>query len=156
MAEAGSIPAVLAIPALGTWSTAEHREPDEWRHSRPVLGGGGGATPLLYSTHTSAGLVVTRDASILTGGGTNYLGTVANIPVFGAAALTNQAIVCSRVLLRAVSYAVVHGLDDIADFDFVEGVEPEKSRVVVKVAQRIEWGEDVFVEFDLRGAAGQD
>ena len=53
-------------------------------------------------------------------------------------------------MLRAISYAVVHGLDDIADFEFVEGEEPEKSRVRVKVAQRIEWGDDVFVEFDLR------
>ena len=108
----------------------------------------------LYLTggHTPAGLGVTRDASIPTGGGTNYLGTVANIPVYGTAALTNQAILCSGGLLRAISYAVVHGFDDIADFDFVEGEEPEKSRVRVKVAQRIEWGDDVFVEFDLRRA----
>jgi hypothetical protein len=108
----------------------------------------------LYLTggHTPAGLAVTRDASIPTGGGTNYLGTVGNIPVYGTAALTNQAILCSGGLLRAISYAVVHGLDDIADFDFVEGEEPEKSRVRVKVAQHIEWGDDAFVEFDLRRA----
>jgi hypothetical protein len=99
---------------------------------------------------TAAGLNVTRDASIPSGWGSGYLGTIEGIPVYGTQALTKQAILCSGKLLRAIGYGVVHGLDDIADFAFVEGADPEKSQVRLKVAQRIEWADDVFVEFNLR------
>jgi hypothetical protein len=103
----------------------------------------------LSGGQTPSGLNVTREASIPTGGGTNYLGTVEGILVYGIQR-TKQAILCPRNLLRSISYAVVHGLDDIADFTFVDGEDPEKSKVRLKVAQRIEWADDSFVEFDLR------
>jgi hypothetical protein len=104
----------------------------------------------LSGGQTPSGLNVKRDASIPSGGGTNYLGTVEGILVYGTQALTKQAILCSGQLLRSIGYAVVHGLDDIADFTLVEGEDPENSRVRLKVAQRIEWADDVFVEFVLR------
>jgi hypothetical protein len=104
----------------------------------------------LSGGQTPSGVNVTREAAIPTGGGTNYLGTVKGILVYGTQGLSTQAILCSGQLLRSISYAVVHGLDDIADFTFVEGEDPEKSRVRLKVAQRLEWADHTFVEFDLR------
>jgi hypothetical protein len=56
---AGASPATPAVPALGTGRTAEQWEPDEWRRSRLVLGGGGGAIPLLYSTYWSPNALAT-------------------------------------------------------------------------------------------------
>ena len=82
--------------------------------------------------------------------GTGYMGTVEGIPVYIAQVLTQQAILCSGCVLRIITYGVVHGRDDIADFSFVDGDDPQKSRVRLKFGQRIEWADDVFVEFTLR------
>jgi hypothetical protein len=103
----------------------------------PTLGGG------------PAGLSVHRDAATPSGGGTGYMGTVEGIPVYSAQVLTQQAILCSGCLLRAITYGVVHGRDDIADFFFVDGADPQESRVRLKFGQRIEWADDVLVEFTL-------
>lgn len=96
------------------------------------------------------GLNVSRDAEMPSGGGTGYLGTVEGIPIYSAQVLTQQAILCSRRLLRAITYGVVHGRDDIADFSFVDGDDLKRSRVRLKFGQRTEWADDVFVEFTLR------
>ncbi len=94
-----------------------------------------------------AGLHVKRDATMPSGGGTGYLGTVEGIAVYRAQAQAQQAILCSGRLLRAITYGVVHGRDDIADFSFVDAADLNKSRVRLKFAQHIEWADDVFVEF---------
>ena len=93
-----------------------------------------------------AGLNVNRDTTIPSGG-TGYMGTVEGIPVYIAQVLTQQAILCSGCLLRTITYGVIHGREDIADFSFVDGDDPQSSRVRLKFAQRIEWADDVFVEF---------
>lgn len=93
-----------------------------------------------------AGLNVNRDTTIPSGG-TGYMGTVEGIPVYIAQVLTQQAILCSGSLLRTITYGVIHGREDIADFSFVDGDDPQRSRVRLKFAQRIEWADDVFVEF---------
>jgi hypothetical protein len=97
-----------------------------------------------------AGSNVHRDAAMPSGGGTGYMGTVEGIAVYAAQVLTQQAILCSSNLLRAITYGVVHGRDDIADFSFVDGDDPQSSQVRLKFGQRIEWADDVLVEFTLR------
>jgi hypothetical protein len=52
-----------------------------------------------------AGLNVNRDAAMPSGGGTGYMGTVEGIPVYSAQVLTQQAILCSGCLLRAITTA---------------------------------------------------
>lgn len=96
------------------------------------------------------GLNTNRDAAMPSGGGTVYIGTVEGIPVYSAQGLTELAILCSGRLLRAITYGVVRGRDDIADFSFVDGDDLQKSRIRLKFGQRIEWADDVFVEFTLR------
>jgi hypothetical protein len=104
----------------------------------PIQGGG------------PAGFNVKHDAAMPSGGGTGYMGTIEGISVYIAQALTQQAILCSGRLLRAITYGVVHGRDDIADFSFVDGGDLQNSRVRLKFAQHTEWADDVFVEFTLR------
>jgi hypothetical protein len=97
-----------------------------------------------------AGLNTRGDTAMPSGGGTAYMGTIDGIHVYTAQGLTQQAILCSGRLLRVISYGVVRGRDEIADFSFVDGDDLQKSRVRLKFAQRIEWADDVFVEFTLR------
>lgn len=95
------------------------------------------------------GVNVTHDAAIPSGGGAGYMGTLEGIHVYSIQGLTQLAILCSGRLLRAITYGVVHGRDDIADFSFVDGENPEESVVRLRFGQRIEWADDVFVEFAL-------
>jgi hypothetical protein len=96
-----------------------------------------------------AGFTVTRNAAMPSGGGTGYMGSIESIPVYSAQVLRGHAILCSGCLLRTIAYGIVHGQDDIADFSFVDGDDLERSQVQLKFAQRLEWADDVFVEFLL-------
>jgi hypothetical protein len=51
--------------------------------------------------------------------------------------------------LRTVTYGVVHGAHDVANFEFIANDEPGQSRIRLRFSQRTEWADDVFVEFDL-------
>jgi hypothetical protein len=95
-----------------------------------------------------AGFAVTHEATTPSGGGAGYLGSVNGIPVFSAN-LSNRALLCSSYLLRVINYGIVHAPNDVVDFSFVDNDDLEKSRVQVKFAQRLEWADDVFVEFTL-------
>jgi hypothetical protein len=97
-----------------------------------------------------AGMTVTREQQMPSGGGTGYLGSLDGIPVYSSQIFVDRAVLCSSRLLRAISYGVVHGTQDVADFEFIPNEEPEKSRIRLRFAQRSEWRDDVFVEFDLR------
>lgn len=97
-----------------------------------------------------AGMTVTHEQGMPSGGGTGYLGSVEGIPIYSSPIFTDRAVLCSSRLLRTVTYGVVHGTQDVADFEFIANDDPERSRIRLKFAQRTQWADDVFVEFDLR------
>ncbi len=99
------------------------------------------------------GFEITKVANVPSGGGTSYMGTIEGVHVYSCNAMSDKALLCSRRFLRGISYGIVHGRSDVVDFWFVEGEDPEKSRVRLKLAQRIEWADDVLVEFDIAGIA---
>jgi hypothetical protein len=115
----------------------------------PIAGIGEEVTNALIMTKMLAEMNVSRDAAMPTGGGTGYLGTVGGVAVYGAQIPASTAFLCSGSLVRTISYGVVHGRDDVADFSFVDSVDPEKSQVRLKFAQRIEWASEAFVEFTI-------
>ena len=94
-------------------------------------------------------MTVTHEQQIPSGGGTTYMGSVEGIPVYSSQIFNNRAVLCSSLLLRAVTYGVVHGAQDVVDFEFIANDEPEQSRIRLKFAQRTQWADDVFVEFNL-------
>lgn len=99
------------------------------------------------------GFEITKVTGMPSGGGTGYMGTIEGIHVYSFNAMRDSAVLCSRHLLRGISYGIVHGGSDIVDFWFVESEDPETSQVRLKFAQGIEWADDVFVEFDIAGIA---
>ena len=94
---------------------------------------------------------IIRAANVPSGGGTAYLGTIEGIHVYSTHMMETSAILCSRRLLREISYGIVRGANDIVDFWLVESENPEASQVRLKFAQLIHWADYVFVEFDLAG-----
>jgi hypothetical protein len=103
------------------------------------------------------GFYLSREAGLPTGGGgTGYLASIEGIPVYAARILGMQAILCSRLMIRTIDYGGVDGKDEIVDFTFVDGEDAEKSQVRIQIAQRVNWSDDVFVEFELRVSSSQD
>lgn len=100
-----------------------------------------------------AGMTIDRDQQMPSGGGVGYLGSIEGLPVYSSQIFIDRAVLCSSRLLRSITYGVVHGTQDVADFEFIISDEPERSRIRLKFAQRTEWADDVFVEFDLRESA---
>jgi hypothetical protein len=115
----------------------------------PYNGIGEEVTNALIMSKPLVGLQVSRDTARPSGGGSGYLGSIGAIAVYGAQISSRTALLCSGSLVREICYGVVHGKDDLGDFSFVDGVDPEKSQVRIKFAQRIQWATDVFVEFAL-------
>ena len=93
--------------------------------------------------------LASRVADMPSGEGIGYLGTIEGIHIYNAIVLTDRAILCSGLLLQQIDYGVVHGTEDIVDFNFIESDDPRKSGVRLKFAQRVNWSDDVFIEIRL-------
>lgn len=96
-----------------------------------------------------AGLNVTHDQGMPSGGGTGYLGSVEGIPVYSSAAVGERAVLCSSRIIRRILYGTVHGTRDVADVELLHSDDPERSFVRLKFAQEVQWSEDILVQFDL-------
>ncbi|HUC51997.1 MAG TPA: hypothetical protein VMA30_21630 [Xanthobacteraceae bacterium] len=109
---------------------------------------------LITGSGEVAGIEVKRADDIPSGGGPAYIGTIDGVHVYSWS-VTDAAILCSRHLLRGIKYGTVHGETDIVDFWFLEGDDPEKSRVGIKCAQHFDWADHEVVQFDLSEAVAQ-
>jgi hypothetical protein len=96
-----------------------------------------------------AGMTVTRDPSISRGYAARYLGSLEGIPVFSSPYLKRHALLCSRHHLQSITFGVIHGGRDIANFDFIPGDDLENCRFLIKFSCRMDWGDAAFVEFVL-------
>jgi hypothetical protein len=93
---------------------------------------------------------VVHEKDVRSGGGVGYQGTIEGIRVYaGPNILTGKALLCSSQIIRSIRYGIVHGENDVADFEFVDSDDPAKSQVRIKFAQEIEWLDDQFVEFSF-------
>jgi hypothetical protein len=101
------------------------------------------------------GFAVSHLKNMPSGHGTGYMGTIEGVHIYSATGLRTQALLCSGRLLREIDYGVVHEPADVADFSFIEGGDPRKSRIRLRFAQRLTWSDDVFVEFAITGVNGE-
>jgi len=107
----------------------------------------------ILGTGLLTGFAITKVTDMPSGGGTGYMGTIEGVHVYSFGGIRDAAVLCSRRLLRGMRFGIVHGTSDIVDFWFVESEDPETSRVRLKFAPRIDWADDVYVQFDI--GAGQ-
>ena len=105
----------------------------------------------IYKT-TVAGYTLLHEQGIPSGMGTGYLGTLRGIRVYSWGATDRHAILCSAQIMRGIYYGVVHGDSDLVDISFIDEGDPERCRVHVNFAQRIEWADHPFVEITLAPA----
>ncbi len=99
-------------------------------------------------------LLVTREDDVPSGGGTGYLGTLEGIRVYHSNLGADKVVLCSGLLLRKLRYGSPTDSGFLADFDFLDGDNPEKNQVRLRFAQATVWSADVFVEYTLiRSAA---
>jgi len=96
-----------------------------------------------------ANIEVEQVPNMSSGGGMGYMGTVGGVHVFSAS-LADRALLLSRRLVRRLRYAVVAPPGDVADFEFIDGEDLEKSQMRLRFAQAIDWANDEFLEIDLR------
>jgi hypothetical protein len=95
------------------------------------------------------GFSVSHASNMPTGGGVAYVGTIDSVNVYSAQAIKNEAVLCSRHLVREINYGVVHAEADIIDFAFVDCDDPDASYVRLSFAQDIQWPDYVFVEYKI-------
>jgi hypothetical protein len=102
------------------------------------------------------GLSFLREHDIPSGGGTGYLGTLEGVRVYVTNIDPHTLVLSSARLLLALRYGAVGNAGYVADFEFVEGDNPEKSSVRLTFAQATEWSTDTCVEYELSPTTPED
>lgn len=98
---------------------------------------------------------ISRASGMPSGGGAGYLGTIDGVHVYACRVMNNEAVLCSSQIIQGIDYGVVHGELDIVDFWFLDAENPNKSHVMLKFAQKIDWADSAVIEFRITGQTGQ-
>lgn len=97
---------------------------------------------------------VVHEKGVPSGGGVGYQGTVEGIRVYAGPNILNEmGLLCSSQSIRSIRYGVIHGESAVADFTFLDGDDLAASRVKLKIAQEVDWSDDIFVEFRFKTAS---
>ena len=83
------------------------------------------------------------------GGGVGYVGTVEGIHVFQCGLAPGRAMLYAGACLQRVTYAPLREVSEIADVEFVEEENPQKSGLRIKIAQALQWSDDQVLWFEL-------
>jgi hypothetical protein len=92
-----------------------------------------------------------------TGSGVAYLGDINGVHVYQTIPPTQQPVLFSGSCLRRITYAqVAEGYGPVT-FEFQEADDPQRSGVVMRFAQQLEWDDTPVIEFELMADPdGQD
>ena len=103
--------------------------------------GGGGLLPDEFQ--------VDHQPNMPGGGGVGYVGTVEGIHVFQCALAPGRARLYSGGCLQRVIYEPLRSVDTIADVEFVEGENPQRSGLLIKIAQTLQWSDDPIIWLEI-------
>jgi hypothetical protein len=105
-----------------------------------------------FPTEGLASYGLTREVGAHSGVGCTYAGTIGKIHIYSWQ-FPDAGILCSRTLLRAARFGLVHDLDAIFDFQLYDSGDPTESMVRMWLATEFEWEDRRVIEFRFSNLA---